>query len=335
MRRIGPWCLGFTLAACAAEPTGVTAAPEPVLAPAVAPAPAPTPVAEVAAAPTLQHVTVAADDGHPLAVHFKRPAIIKAALLLVHGRTWSGLPDFDLQVPGESVSLMDALAAAGIAAYAVDLRGYGATPRDATGFTTPRRSAADVAAVLKHIAADAKVQPHVLGWSMGALVTTLMAQTRPELAAGVVLYGYPCRTSKPSGPRGPEPTNPAKVTNTAASAASDFITPGSVSKAVIDGFVAAALQADPVKADWRGGGEWEVLDFELLKMPVLVIHGERDPVTSHRCMADHFIKIKGVDRRWQILMGGDHAAHLERTAFTPAVIDFVLAAKIEVSRAGG
>jgi pimeloyl-ACP methyl ester carboxylesterase len=285
------------------------------------------PAEPVATAPTLAHLTVPADDGHPIAVHARRPARARAALLLVHGRTWSGLPDFDLQVPGESVSLMEALVAADIAAYAVDLRGYGATPRDATGFVTPRRAAADVAAVLRFIAADAQVQPHVLGWSMGALVSALAAQTQPELVAGVVLYGYPCRAGgKASGPRGPEPTTPAKVTNTAESAASDFITPGSLSRAVIDGFVAAALQADPVKADWRGGGEWEALDFARLKMPVLVIHGERDPVTNLRCMADHFVKIAGVDRRWEILAGGDHAAHLERTAFTPAVLRFVLGA---------
>lgn len=320
----------LALAACAAEPI-VSAAPEPVLAPRVAPAPEPVPAPVVVAdVPTLQHVTVAADDGHALTVHVKRPATPRAAVLLVHGRTWSGLPDFDLQVPGESVSLMDALAAAGVAAYAVDLRGYGATPRDPTGFVTPRRSAADVAAVMKYIAVDTRIKPHVLGWSMGALVATLMAQTQPELVAGVALYGYPCRAGKAAtGPRGPEPTVPARIPNTAASAASDFITPGSLSQAVIDGFVAAALQADPVKADWRGGGEWEVLDFSKLKMPVLVIHGERDPVTNRRCMADHFIKIAGEDRRWEILAGGDHAAHLERTAFTPAVVGFIVSRRAE------
>lgn len=310
-------------AACAAEPSA-SAPPEPVLAPVTVAAPVEA-LAPVALAPVVGRVTVAADDGHAIAVHVKRPGRPRAALLLVHGRTWSGLPDFDLQVAGESVSLMDALVAADIAAYAVDLRGYGATPRDATGFVTPRRSAADVAAVLTYIQGDAGVQPHVLGWSMGALVATLTAQTRPELAAGLVLYGYPCRAGKgTAGPRGPEPTVPAQASNTAASAASDFITPGAVSKAVIEGFVAAALQADPVKADWRGGGEWEALDFRSLTAPVLVIHGERDPVTDLRCMAEQFVKIKGVDRRWQILAGGDHAAHLERTAFTPAVIEFVL-----------
>ncbi|MBL9103843.1 MAG: alpha/beta fold hydrolase [Myxococcales bacterium] len=320
------------LAACSLqEPGGVAAHPEPVQA-VVVPAPErdveEAPV--VPAPPALTSVTVTADDGHALAVHHKKPARPRAALVLVHGRTWSGLPDFDLQVPGESVSLMDALVAADIAAYAVDLRGYGATPRDATGFVTPRRSAADVAAVLKFVAEDAGVRPHLLGWSMGALVSTLVAQERRELTAGLVLYGYPCRAGRPTRSRAPEPTVPAKATNTAASAASDFITPGSVSRAVVDGFVAAALQADPIKADWRGGAEWEALDFARLRgIPVLVIHGERDPVTNHQCMAEQFLKISGGDRRWEIVAGGDHAAHLERTGFAAAVIGFVL------SRRGG
>src|SRR5262245_24553922 len=39
-------------------------------------------------------------DGHPMAVWARRPATPRGAVLLVHGRTWSGRPDFDLQVPG-------------------------------------------------------------------------------------------------------------------------------------------------------------------------------------------------------------------------------------------
>ena len=78
-------------------------------------------------------------DGHPMAVWARRPATPRAAILLVHGRTWSSRPDFDLQVPGMKRSVMADLAALGIAAYAVDLRGYGETPRDSTGWLTPRQ----------------------------------------------------------------------------------------------------------------------------------------------------------------------------------------------------
>jgi pimeloyl-ACP methyl ester carboxylesterase len=62
---------------------------------------------------------------------------------------------------------------------------------------------------------------------------------------------------------------------------------------------------------------------------VLVIHGEHDPVTDPRCMADRFRELRGVDRRWEVLAGGDHAAHLERTAptFVAAVVRFVTDAR--------
>jgi hypothetical protein len=114
-----------------------------------APGSAPATAASAAAEPA--RVAVTADDGFQITMWRKAPAQPRRSVLLVHGRTWSGRPDFDLQVPGESRSFMDALVAQGFAAYAIDLRGYGATPRDATGFNTPERAAADVAAALRTI----------------------------------------------------------------------------------------------------------------------------------------------------------------------------------------
>ena len=90
-------------------------------------------------------------DGHPIAVWEKSPSGARGAIVLLHGRTWSALPNFDLQVPGEELSLMDGLAEAGYAAFAVDLRGYGQTPRDETGWVTPGRSAKDLKATLEHV----------------------------------------------------------------------------------------------------------------------------------------------------------------------------------------
>src|SRR5262249_26098853 len=100
-------------------------------------------VAQPAAKPPLKHDVVV--DGHHFAVWEKRPAQPRAAILLLHGRTWSSLPNFDLQVPGERRSFMDALADTGLDVYALDMRGYGATPRDATGWLSPARAVTDVA----------------------------------------------------------------------------------------------------------------------------------------------------------------------------------------------
>src|SRR3954469_18151729 len=111
-------------------------------------------------------MVVTADDGFKLTLWRKAPDKPRRAVLLIHGRTWSGRPDFDLQVPGEARSFMDALVAQGYAAYALDLRGYGATPRDATGFVTPERAAADTAAALRAIGG----KPVLFGWSRGSMV---------------------------------------------------------------------------------------------------------------------------------------------------------------------
>ena len=62
---------------------------------------------------------------------------VKGRVLFVHGSSMASQPTFDLQVPGLERSVMRSLVAHGFAAYAVDLRGYGQTPRDATGWLTP------------------------------------------------------------------------------------------------------------------------------------------------------------------------------------------------------
>ena len=146
------------------------------------PAPAPA---------TPQRFTVTVD-GHPIAVWGRVPPNARKSVLLVHGRTWSSRPDFDLQVPGLKRSVMQSFADRGIAAYAVDLRGYGETPRDATGFNTPVRAAADVAAVLKWMAAQHPrlEPPALLGWSNGAVIAMHVAQLKAAPLSHVILFGF-------------------------------------------------------------------------------------------------------------------------------------------------
>jgi alpha-beta hydrolase superfamily lysophospholipase len=69
-------------------------------------------------APPVRHTV--SSEGHPMAVWEKRPEEPHAAVLLLHGRTWSTLPDFDLQVKGEDLSLMDGLVGLGYATYGLD-----------------------------------------------------------------------------------------------------------------------------------------------------------------------------------------------------------------------
>jgi pimeloyl-ACP methyl ester carboxylesterase len=254
-------------------------------------------------------LVVTADDGFKLTMWRKAPAKPRRAVLLIHGRTWSGRPDFDLQVPGEARSFMDALVAEGYAAYALDLRGYGATPRDATGFLTPERAAADVAAALQLIGD----RPVLFGWSLGSMVAQLASQRHPELMSALILFGYPVNPDRKL-PEEADPEVPARQPTTAKAAAEDFIAPGVISKRAIAAYVAAAVAADPVRTDWRRDTEWNALAPEDVHVPVLLLQAEHDPLARVEAHARAFARLGTIDRQWVVIPRGDHAALLEDTA---------------------
>jgi len=220
---------------------------------------------------------------------------------------------------------MQSLVAKNYATYAIDLRGYGATPRNADGWTTPHQAANDVAQVLRWIAQrhPRLSKPALLGWSNGSVVSHLVAQRYPESFSDLVLYAHPRDPGTPS-PIPPAPSAPPREKNTRERAASDFISPAVTSTALVDGFVAAALKSDPVRADWKQLEEF-ALDAAQIKNPTLVIHGERDPLAPIAAQSRLFVGIGNPDKQWVVIAGGDHAAMLEDThaAFIAAVRGFV------------
>ena len=130
--------------------------------------------------------------------------------------------------------------------------GYGATPRDSSGWLTPRRAAADAATVLRWVAArnPTLARPTLLGWSLGAAIAHVTAASTPSLMSAVILFGYP---PDPDGVIPPESESgpPLKEKTTADAAASDFISPKVTPPAVVRAFVATALKTDTIVTDWR------------------------------------------------------------------------------------
>jgi pimeloyl-ACP methyl ester carboxylesterase len=279
----------------------------------------------VLAAPKLEQFAVPADDGLPLSLWAREVPKPKGVIVLLHGRTWSAVPDFDLQVPGDQRSVMQSLNARGYSAFALDMRGYGKTPRDATGWLTPDRAVRDVAEVIEWLAKEKKIQrPVLLGWSYGSLVSQLVAQRRPELLSALILFGYPRDPAKLVFPD--DLAAPARAANTSEAAANDFISPKVTPKRVIDAYVAAALAADPVRVDWRNQmAEFQALDPSKVLVPTLLIHGERDPAARSNAQARLFVGLGTQDKQWVVLSGGDHAALIEDThaAFIAAIAAFV------------
>src|SRR5262249_26162422 len=153
-------------------------------------------------------------------------------------------------------SVLTSLAARGFAAYALDLRGYGETARDTTGWLTPKRTSADIINVLTWVAQQhpGLPRPALVGWSRGAATSMMAAQSAPQRMSAVVLFGFafdPDLTFEDSE----SPSKPLMLKNTAEGAASDFVSPNVTPRAVVNAFVQQALRADPVTMDLKGDGE--------------------------------------------------------------------------------
>jgi len=265
-------------------------------------------------------------DGHPLAVWARIPDAPRGVILLLHGRTWSSLPDFDLQVPGLQRSAMQSLADRGFAAYAVDLRGYGDTPRDESGWLTPKRSELDVIAVVEWLAGRHPdlPPPTLVGWSRGGAIAQMVAQAIPERLSAIVLFGFlfdpDARFVDPLLPEQPQ-----EAPNTEAAARSDFISPRVTPPVVVDAFVAQALRSDPVLADLKGDSQFNTLRPSEVTVPTLVLYGDRDPGVVGETAGKYFARLGTADKQMVVLPGADHAAHLEDTheAWIAAVVGFV------------
>lgn len=287
-----------------------------------------TPLAVAAAseksATNARRHTVIADDGHQLVLWGKQPATPRGTILLLHGRTWSALPNFDLQVEGTPRSVLDALAHAGYAAYALDQRGYGATPRDGSGWLTPDRAARDALAAVtlireRHPALPA---PATVGYSRGALTALLAAQRQANAFSALVLYGFPVDVD--ASPQPVASPQPERLATTAKAAAEDFVSPGAALQEVIDAYVRQALVSDPVRVDWRDPDPqpWEP---ERVKIPTLLLHGIDDGYVKIGTLAHLFARLGTPDRSWVVLPHADHAAHVEdaQAAWLRAILDFI------------
>jgi len=271
----------------------------------------------------LKHTVLS--NGHPMAVWEKKADNAKGIILFVHGRTWSAVPDFDLQVEGEDLSLMDGMIEQGYSTYAVDLRGYGTTPRDSTEWASPDKAAKDILNILNWISIENNNKKvHLFGWSMGSTLTLLATQKNAKNIASLTVFGY-WQDLDVKIPESPGDVQLQKRVNTAENAASDFITPGNISQKAIDTYVKMALKHDPIRVDWRFESEYNSIDPSLITTPVLILQGELDPIAPTEKQAKLFIRLKTADKSWVVISGGDHAAFMEtpRKHFIHSFTEFI------------
>jgi pimeloyl-ACP methyl ester carboxylesterase len=222
--------------------------------------------------------------------------------------------------------VLQSFAARGFAAYAVDLRGYGDTPRDATGWLTPKRSAADIVNVVAWIGTQhaALPRPTVVGWSRGAIMAGMAAIDAPARISNLVLFGFAFDPVLKFS-EVPLLSSPVRERNTAAAATADFISPYVTPRIVVEAFVAQALKTDPVLVDVKNDGEFNAFVPARVATPTLVLYGSNDPGVTDDDVGKMFAALGTTDKQVVALPGGDHAAQLEDThnAWIAAIVNFI------------
>jgi pimeloyl-ACP methyl ester carboxylesterase len=208
----------------------------------------------------------------------------------------------------------------------VDLRGYGATARDETGWLTPKRSAADIVSVMTWIAQQhpALPKPTLVGWSRGAAMAGMAAQMAPSAVSNLVLFGFAFDPDLKFVSLDLD-EKPLRAKNTAAAAASDFISPDVTSSSVIRAFVEQALKTDPILVDVKRDEEFNGFAPAEMATPTLILFGSADPGMSMDDAGKMFARLAAKDKQMVVLPGADHAAHLEDThdAWVTAILNFV------------
>jgi pimeloyl-ACP methyl ester carboxylesterase len=267
---------------------------------------------------------------HTFAVYEKKADSSSDIILFVHGRTISSLPNFNLQIESKNVSVMDAFVAKGFTVYAIDLRGFGNTPRDDSGWITPNKASSDVIKMLEWITArhPKNKKPALFGYSLGSLVSQLVVQQKPNLVSELVLFGYPIRyldkIDASAIKKDKTIINPPRKPNTVEWSSDGFIT-SSITQEVIDGYVSACLSLDSTLADWNNIAQWNQLDPLAITAPTLLINGEHDPYAPADKLASFFSKIGNPDKTWVVITKSGHNAHIEDSAvrLVNGIVNFV------------
>ena len=243
--------------------------------------------------------------------------------LLVHGGTWSGRPDFDLQI--RDYSLMDFLAQNGYDVWAIDIHGYGHSDKTDKDWSDSHSAAADIAAAVAYITKLRGVTKiNLLGWSAGTQRVGVFAMQNPEKVAKLILYAphwkgtpeYRSRVQKRIE-NGGQPLTQYRI-NTEAAARSDFVE-GDLAKHpqfeedAVQEYVKEALQTDSQSPNsFVENANLPILDPHQITVPTMIIHGDKDYAAKEEDLLPFYAQLKTQDKRYILLPDGGHALMLEK-----------------------
>lgn len=248
----------------------------------------------------------------------------KKIVLLVHGGTWTGRPDFDLQI--RDYSLMDYLAKNGYDVWAIDIHGYGKSDKTDKDWSDTESAAGDISAAVDYIAKQNGVEKvSILGWSWGTQTTGLYTMKHPEKVDKLILYAMGWKGLERHRAI-PLPKEQYRI-NTETAARSDFIE-GQYEADVVEKYVKEALAEAPkspngVYVDFIS--KMPILQPEQIKVPTLIIYPEKDFLATESETLEFFGKLGTKYKSYVFLPDGGHAILLEKhyKKFQSVVLGFL------------
>ena len=257
----------------------------------------------------------------------QEPASAEKVTLLVHGGTYSGQTDYDIQVPGKDYSLMDHLAGQGHDVFTFAVWGYGKSDRPQDGFQVTTESAVqDAAAVIEAICQMRGIDSvNILGWSWGGRISSIYASRHPNRVRRLVLYaGGAGNRNSADEPPPADSWRTITRENIVARIEQDVVIPEAQ-----EAFVEAALAWD-VKAP--NGTRLESVEKgtaalavpEEISTPTLIIYGARDGAYEAHRVADFFARLNTQDKELMVLPDSGHFLFIQkpRMRFFKAVAEF-------------
>ena len=257
-------------------------------------------------------------EGHR--IHVWRKSSDKSAsdnnvTLLVHGGTYSGQTDFDVQVGGENFSLMDHLVGLGHDVFTLAVWGYGKSDRPTDGFQVTTQSAVeDTTAVVEAIRQIRNVDKvNIVGWSWGGRISSIYASKNPSKVRRLVLYaGGAGQRSDAAVSRPEESWRTITRESIVSRIEQDVVVPEAQ-----EAFIEASLTWD-VKAP--NGTQLEGIDAEHpsvavpedILTPTLIIYGSRDPAYDGHRVSDYFARLNTQDKELVVMPDSGHFLFLQK-----------------------
>ncbi len=243
--------------------------------------------------------------------------------LLVHGGTWSGRPDFDLQI--RDYSLMDMFAMNGYDVWAIDIHGYGHSDKTDKDWSGVQSAAADIGAAVEYVTKLRGVSKvDLLGWSAGTQRAGMYVMQHPERVARLILYA-PVWNATPEYreqvrkkiENGGKPLGQYRI-NTEAAARSDFVE-GALAhdlqfeEDVVALYAKEALAIDPQSPNaFVDYANFPILDPHRITVPTMIIFGEYDYLAKQEDLLPFFSQLGTSDKQFVVLPHGGHALLLEK-----------------------